>query len=303
MDGYSESAGGWRKYPNNPVLGNSYTGTIFDISVLPETAGFKMYVSWRPKKSIALVKGPDGVRWTEPKIVVDPSIAGDWAADINRPSVIHHDGKYHMWFTGQKDSGSRIGYAVSDDGERWVRVQDHPVLSPDEAWEKVAVMCPHVLWDEQDGLYKMWYSGGEQYEPDAIGYATSRDGRIWKRFARNPIFRENVEHRWEQHKVTACQVVKTETEYLMFYVGFEDIDTARIGIARSKDGVTDWVRNPANPILSPTKGAWDESACYKPFAHYDGSRWVLWYNGRNGAPEYIGYATHDGYDLGFSDEW
>ncbi|HKM52332.1 MAG TPA: hypothetical protein VJY33_02920 [Isosphaeraceae bacterium] len=33
-------------------------------------------------------------------------------------------------------------------------------------------MCPHVLWDEQAKLYRMWYSGGEQYEPNAIGFAT-----------------------------------------------------------------------------------------------------------------------------------
>ena len=47
-------------------------------------------------------------------------------------------------------------------------------MSAETPWEKVAVMNPHVIWDAQAGLYKMWYSGGEQYEPNAIGYATSR---------------------------------------------------------------------------------------------------------------------------------
>jgi hypothetical protein len=36
-------------------------------------------------------------------------------------------------------------------------------------------MCPHVLWDEGPAV-RMWYSAGEQYEPNAIGYATSSDG-------------------------------------------------------------------------------------------------------------------------------
>ena len=52
-------------------------------------------------------------------------------------------------------------------------MSDKPVLVPERPWEKVAVMCPHVLWDEQAKLYRMWYSGGEQEEPNAIGYATS----------------------------------------------------------------------------------------------------------------------------------
>jgi hypothetical protein len=43
----------------------------------------------------------------------------------------------------------------------------------------VAIVCPHALYDEQDRRYRKWYSGGEQYEPNAIGYATSQDGLHW----------------------------------------------------------------------------------------------------------------------------
>ena len=53
---------------------------------------------------------------------------------------------------------------------------EKPVLSAEAAWEKVAVMCPHVIYDDEQGRYHMWYSGGEQYEPNAIGYATSPTG-------------------------------------------------------------------------------------------------------------------------------
>ena len=35
----------------------------------------------------------------------------------------------------------------------------------------------------------MWYSGGEQYEPDAIGYATSKDGIDWTK-CRDPSSRQ-----------------------------------------------------------------------------------------------------------------
>jgi hypothetical protein len=38
---------------------------------------------------------------------------------------------------------------------------------------------------------------------------------------------------------------------------------------------------------------------YKPFAVLDGTRWLLWYNGRRGGVEQIGLATHQGEDLGF----
>ena len=45
---------GWRKHPANPVLGGKDYGTIFDVSVVPIEGEYWMYVSWRPKKSIAL---------------------------------------------------------------------------------------------------------------------------------------------------------------------------------------------------------------------------------------------------------
>ncbi len=301
MTKYPETNGGWRKHAGSPVLGDQTTGTCFDLSVLREAGEYRMYFSWRPRKSLALVTGTDGISWSEPRIVLGPNPASGWEADINRPSVVARDGRYLMWYTGQADGRSWIGLATGTDGVTWKRHGERPVLSPELPWEKVAVMCPHVLWDADAGLYKMWYSGGEQYEPDAIGYATSPDGVVWTKHPANPVFREEPANPWESRKVTACQVDRRDGWYLMFYIGFEDIDTARIGIARSRDGITGWQRSRTNPIIAPTEGAWDGDACYKPFAVWDGSRWLLWYNGRRQAPEYIGLAIHEGKDLGFGD--
>ena len=133
----------------------------------------------------------------------------------------------------------------------------------------------------------------------AIGYATSPDGVTWKRLAANPIFRPEPSLEWERHKVTAVQVQKQGDWHVMFYIGFRDVDHAQIGLARSRDGVTAWQRHPGNPIVSPTPGGWDADACYKPVALYDGSKWLLWYNGRRGSLEQIGVAFHQGEDLGF----
>ncbi|WP_225446483.1 glycoside hydrolase family protein [Paenibacillus rhizovicinus] len=205
-----------------------------------------------------------------------------------------------MWYVGQtwKPDSSSIGYARSEDGVRWVRQSDKPALRPEAPWEKVAVMCPHVLWDEKARKFRMWYSGGEQYEPNAIGYAESADGLDWEKHAGNPVFSSDPERTWEQHKVTACQVIPYNDGFAMFYIGFRDEDYAQIGLAWSKDGVGGWRRHPLNPILAPEPGAWDSDANYKPYAIFDGESWRLWYNGRSGHFEQIGLAMHEGYDLG-----
>lgn len=291
--------GAWVKYSGNPVMGGKY-GTCFDVSVLKEGDNYRMWVSWRPKGSIALVESKDGLHWSEPpKIVLGPRRETGWEDDINRPVVIKREDGYHMWYTGQSEGHSRIGYATSVDGVVWRRMSEKPVLSPDQPWEKAALMCPDVIWDESAKVFRMWYSGGEQYEPDAIGYATSSDGISWIKYADNPVFKSDPSAAWEKYKVTACQVVQENGWYLMFYIGFRDVDHAQIGLARSKDGVGHWERNPANPIVHPDPGAWDHDACYKPYAIFDGQKWLLWYNGRHGGLEQIGVAIHERHDLGF----
>jgi beta-1,2-mannobiose phosphorylase / 1,2-beta-oligomannan phosphorylase len=298
-DAGAQCTAGWTKYRGNPVMGGQY-GTCFDIAVLKEGDTYRMWLSWRPKKSVALVQSQDGIHWSgPPQVVLGPRSDTGWEENINRPVVVKRADGYHLWYTGQAKGQSWIGYATSPDGVRWKRMSDKPVLSPDKPWEKVAVMCPHVIWDAKARLFRMWYSGGEQYEPDAIGYATSPDGLTWTKHAANPVFQSDPRLPWEQHKVTAVQVVQQGDWHLMFYIGFRDVDHAQIGVARSRDGITDWQRHPANPIIRPGKDQWDHDACYKPYAIFDGRKWLLWYNGRHGKLEQIGVALHEGEDLGF----
>lgn len=299
LPGAPETAGGWKKFEGNPVMGGKY-GTCFDIAVLREGDKYRMWLSWRPQKSIALVESADGIHWSEPpQIVLGPRPETGWEDDINRPVVLKRADGYHLWYTGQVKGKSAIGYATSPDGVVWTRKSEMPVLTPDQPWEQPSVMCPHVLWDEPAGLYRMWYSGGNNYEPDAIGAATSADGLTWNKHASNPVFRPDPASEWEKERVTACQVEKRGGAYLMFYIGFRDIHHAQIGVARSPDGLTRWERHPANPIVRPGFDKWDHDACYKPYALFDGAKWLLWYNGRHGRLEQIGVVLHEGEDLGF----
>jgi hypothetical protein len=293
-----QTSAGWVKSKFNPVLGGSL-GTCFDVSVLKEADVYRMWFSWRPRKSIALVESADGIHWNEPLIVLGPEGSSGWEEDVNRPAVLRQADGYHMWYTGQTEKNSYLGYAKSPDGRVWTRVSRDPVLSPDEAWEGAAVMCPDVLYDPSQMIFRMWYSAGSQYEPISIGYALSSDGVHWTKRPENPVFSSDAQLTWERDRVTASHVVQDGEWHIMFYIGFSDLNHAQIGIARSKDGVTNWQRHKANPVISPGIGSWDGDAVYKPSALFDKDRWMLWYNGRRGGVEQIGLATHEGRDLNF----
>ena len=298
---YPETASGWKKYEGNPVLGNAELGTCFDVQVFKDDQGYCMHFSWRPKKALAVCRSADGIHWSDPEITMEHDPDCGWMDDLNRNCVLYHDGKWHMWFSGEARGYRWIGYATSDDGMHWQRVGDEPVLYSDRPYEGPSVMNPFVLWDEEMQVYRMWYACGETYEPKVLAYATSRDGIHWDKLPANPIFVGSPEHPYEQDRVGACQVIQADGWYYMFYIGFEDVDTARVCVARSRNGITGWQRHPHNPIVSPTPGSWDADACYKPSVIRDeeNDRWLLWYNGRNTHDEYIGLVIHEGLDLGF----
>jgi predicted GH43/DUF377 family glycosyl hydrolase len=201
-----------------------------------------------------------------------------------------------MWYTGQNHEArtGAIGLALSDDGEAWRRVGDEPVLAPAGGWEKQSLMCPHVL--HEAGRFRMWYSGGDLHEPDAIGYAESDDGLRWRRHPANPVLRPAGG--WERDRVAGACIVPVADGYLAFYIGFgEGFEEARIGLAWSRDGIRDWERHPGNPILSPGEpGAWDDCNVYKPFVLRFRDRWHLWYNAscRSDRREQIGLALAEG---------
>lgn len=288
----------FKKYENNPVLGNAELGTCFDVYVTREDGRYRMDFSWRKKDALAVCFSDNGIDWSEPVITLDADKKSGWEDMINRNCVLKIDGKYKMWYTGQARDYSFIGYAESDDGIHFKKACGEPVMIPTNPWEKASVMNPCVIYE--DGIYKMWYAAGETYEPNALGYAESDDGINWTKSKINPIFTADKSNIYEQDRVGGCQVLKTDDMgYLMFYIGYENIDKAQICAARSANGITGWERFGGNPIVTPSADMWDGDACYKPSVIWDEdkNRWMLWYNGRKGINEYIGMVTLDGREI------
>ena len=146
----------------------------------------------------------------------------------------------------------------------------------------------------------MWYSGGEQYEPNAIGYATSPDGLKWTKHADNPVFRPDPTSAWEKDRVTACQVVRHGELVRDVLHRLPRQHHAQIGLARSQDGITGWQRHPANPIIRPGKGQWDADAVLQAVCDLRRrSGGCCGTTAGAGGVEQIGVAIHEGEDLGF----
>lgn len=273
-----DEARGWVKYAGNPVLGGSL-GTCFDMSVDVSAGRHRMWFSWRPKRGIGYAESVDGLTWeVRDDVVLGPGTDGPAEeTEATRPFVLVEDDQLTMWYSAHSERSVVISRASSVDGVTWQR--QGTVLSPSMAWEKAAVMCPSVLRDEH-GKYHMWYSGGERYEPDAIGYATSLDGVTWYRALDGPVLRPGAPGSWEADRVAGAHVLRHGQWLYAAYIGFANgFEDSSIGIARSSDGIS-WERHDDNPIITRgAPGEFDSINVYKPFVVVDGARWRMWFNG------------------------
>jgi predicted GH43/DUF377 family glycosyl hydrolase len=136
--------------------------------------------------------------------VLLPTPTSDWECyNVFNPSVIYHNGLFHMHYRAQGlEWISRIGYAVSEDGVQWNRLQ-RPVLGPEDGSDSRGVEDPRIT--EIGGVFYMTYTayGCEFYgegEPTHAGggilpmIARSENLIAWERLG--PIVRgeNNKDH-------------------------------------------------------------------------------------------------------------
>jgi hypothetical protein len=122
-------------------------------------------------------------------------------------------------------------------------------------------MCEwSLLYNAKTSEYFLWYAAKgidtnpHTGKPNAvwrIGFAKSKDGKIWQR-NKAPVLIENVPETWDQ-SVSTCNVVLDPVTggFHLFYHGgstLNGIGIGWIGHAYSTDGVN-WTRNPNNPLF------------------------------------------------------
>ena len=146
--------------------------------VLKEKSKYKMWYAsmdeWRERENdylhiynLKYAESNDGVNWSRAnQVVLD--YADDTEYAFGRPFVLREDNKYKMWYAVRGEF-YRIGYAESDDGVAWKRL-DHLAgidVSP-SGWDSDMIEYPFIF-DHKNQRY-MFYNGNG-YGKTGIGLA------------------------------------------------------------------------------------------------------------------------------------
>jgi predicted GH43/DUF377 family glycosyl hydrolase len=222
----------------------------------------------RPRTAAEKEKGKDdGPRpWERPNTIASTSLCEKFphnpvlllgkkgsldAGHAEYPSVVMARGLFWLFYSAYGAHHRwEIAAAVAPDGINWTKLG--VVFAPDTtaaAWDSTTIAFPSVIVDPDappDERFRMWYAGKRGAPYDGFGYATSPNGRDWRR--RGCVLAVGPRGDWDGAQIVDPCVVRAGGGYRMYYCGSRDADGLfAVGLALSGDGLN-WVKYPDNPI-------------------------------------------------------
>lgn len=218
-------------------------------------------------------------------VVLDVGDRGNFdSTHAKYPSILRVNDSWWMWYNGRANdrfTGS-IGLAIGNDGVHWKKQNDgNPVFKHGDpgTFDSTKVDHPTVL--HFGGKFHMWYTAGDAASRYTIGYATSIDGRQWKREnGGRPVLGPGKKGQFDDQMVLHPAVARDQRGLLhLWYNGVGPQKSFRVGHATSRDGV-DWTRaNQGKPVLQPSRvGPFDEGYVYNVFVMLEGEQFHMWYS-------------------------
>ncbi|MDY0914562.1 hypothetical protein [Rathayibacter festucae] len=239
---------------------------------------------------IGYATSEDGRTWTKrPEALLLPTLETELGY-LNQPSVVLHDGEWHMTYFGMDASGTgRIHYAVATRPEGPFEKKG-VVLAPTEAWEDGFLYNSSLMHDATAGQWKMWYTAGRIEsaggEPEFICYATAdRPEGPWTKHPANPLVRPMADGGWASLGVGGPNVRKLpDGSYESRVIGWQADHPSRAGRMTSPDGLA-WNLDRSHLDLDlGIVGGPEDSMIYRSFVVEHQGRTHLLYNVKNHRP-------------------
>jgi len=121
---------------------------------------------------IKYAESKDGVSWDRAGLVCIDLEQGE--RNIARPCVVKDGDRYQMWYSYNKGQGYRIGYAESQDGCVWTRLDSEAGIDVSESgWDSEALAYPWVFTHK--GKRYMLYNGNG-FGREGFGLAVAEAG-------------------------------------------------------------------------------------------------------------------------------
>lgn len=241
---------------------NGQDFTIFSAHALPQGGGINK-----------IAKGAGGGY-----PVLSTEDVGWDSLDVLNPSVIRLNNNYLNYYSGWDGTSWKTGLAISNDGLKWEKYEQNPILDlRQDSWDNdyIAANGSAILFN--NSVYYYYQS----LRSAKIGLAISKDGLKFDSRTDTPVLTVGKKGEWDCNSVADPYVIEINNILYMYYLGQDEHDVQRLGIAKSFDGIN-WHKYAQNPILDIGKnGTFDEKGLGEPSVIYQAPYFYMLYTGRD----------------------
>jgi len=260
---------------------------------------------WQLMHSKAPVADPTDVTQDPTNPVLSPS---DFSFDDTRteyPSPFRNplDGNIYAYYLGENEAGiEQTGMLARSDEtySSWTRMQPEPVIRAENSYDDhgAAHASAVVVGDETHLLYTARATGSTTDCTLAHATAPLSDLTAVQKDPTNPVF-SGLEEWWDEAGVREGELY-AGPEYFHILYGGSDGETWRCGHVRTKD-FDEFEPNPYNPILTGTKGDFDEHGTLTPcVGTINGTYWMLYAGNDAGETRGTDYWGDDRWQTGWA---
>ncbi len=201
--------------------------------------------------------------------ILKPVVHHEWESlTLFNAAVVRSNGIFQMIYRAQgSDRISRLGYAVSRDGFKWLRL-DEPVFEPQENFEAWGVEDPRIT--QIGDMFFMLYTGYSE-QGTRVCMAATKNFVTWERYG---VILPKLDD-----KDAALFPEKIKGRYCLFHRIPDDIWVS------FSDDLRNWTDHQA--IMEPRVGLWDSVriGIASPPIKTDAG-WLIIYHGYNEAKYY-----------------
>ncbi|MBW8040795.1 MAG: DUF4380 domain-containing protein [Planctomycetes bacterium] len=283
---------GWHYYPDHVIPARPNIKGFEDVkmtdvpTVFQLPGGDKWYMTFigfdgRGYQSF-IAESDDLINWTNMRLAMGYGPKGSFDHggvvlgafhyadyDIKAPRILkRHKGKYFSLYGAYPRQGGyelrpgSQGVAISQDGLKWKRAKDEPILSvyqPDcGAWETDCIYMPWLT--EHKGRYYNHYNAANG-GTEQMGLAVSDDLLNWKRYEHNPVIPNGPKGSFNEVFSSDGKIYWDTNHWVMFFFGVGR-GGAHIMTAFSRD-LRRWTVDP-EPLY---KSGGNPSGLDKKYAH------------------------------------
>lgn len=164
----SDGGASFQKHSKAPILDRS-DADPYSLSypwVLRDGNAWQMWYgsnsSWGAQESdmrhvIKRADSSDGLVWRPDDLPAVALLPGEIA--LARPCVLRDGQRYRMWFS-YRGSRYRIGYAVSEDGQRWTRCDAVAGIDPSDSGWDAETVCYPCVFEHASSRYMLYNGNG-----------------------------------------------------------------------------------------------------------------------------------------------